>query len=232
MGETQVHPPQLAAIAEGRMLLDPHSSPFEPPQALPLAPPPQAAQAAAAALGLPPLPRQVLHGLSQASTVPLKERKVRLCLGAVLSDTLEPFIRDRMGAKTGHGAHAPKQAGAPCVRQAPPPLSPATPPSRMRQQRSSAWQTEAAGASELRSLFGGAEAAPGHTGSPVLQPMDSLRVGARFEGSSARGVMLTGGSLSASGELEGTERGLGSWAGHPGAPPTDAAAAALEVRTS
>ena len=58
VGETQVHPPQLAAIAEGRMLLDPHSSPFKPPQALPLAPP-QGAQAAAAALGLPPLPRQV-----------------------------------------------------------------------------------------------------------------------------------------------------------------------------
>ena len=88
----------------------------------------------------------------------------------------------------------------------------------MRQQRSSAWQTEAAGASEPRSPFGGAEAAPGHTGSPVLQSMDSLRVGARFEG-----------------ELEGRERGLGSWAEHPGAPPTDAAgsaAAALEVRTS
>lgn len=71
MGETQLHPPQLAAIAEGRMLLDLHSSPFTPPQALPLAPP-QATKAAAAALGLPPLPRQVLHGLSQTNTVPLE----------------------------------------------------------------------------------------------------------------------------------------------------------------
>lgn len=65
MGETQLHSPQLAAIAEGRMLLDLHSSPFTPPQALP-----QAAKAAVAALGLPPLPRQVLHGLSQTNTVP------------------------------------------------------------------------------------------------------------------------------------------------------------------
>lgn len=86
MGETHVHPPQLAAIVEGRMLLDPHSSPFEPPHALPLAPP--QAQAAAAALGLPPLPRQVLNGLSQTNTVPLEVHKLKLCLVAVLSDIL------------------------------------------------------------------------------------------------------------------------------------------------